>query len=115
MQDELAVVLLPQLPVFGRFRKSLVLEESCDLAHSGSRFLLGGGEVAQRAAVFLREDLDKARPILGPFLEDFLGASAARERRVALDQFLEDRLVGAAEVPQMPGEPALLLGLGENR
>src|SRR5580765_20635 len=81
---------------------------------SGRRFLLRGGELAQGAAIFLGENLEEAHTIIRPLLQDFPGAPATGQLRVAVDQVLEYHLVRLAAVPQMPRELALLLGLGEH-
>src|SRR5262249_24614867 len=67
------------------------------------------------AAVRPREDLDEARAIVRPLLEDFLRAPAAREPRVTLDEVFEYRFIGFAPMPEVARELPLLLGVREHR
>jgi len=68
-----------------------------------------GGQLTQRAAVFVREDLDELAAVFVPALEDLPRLRAAGEARVALDQAARDGFVRLALMPKFACELRLLL------
>src|SRR5690606_16243571 len=110
-QDELAIVLDALLRGFAGFGESFVLDESGDFSHrsrsvgvgSDLRFLLRAlarrMQLAQRAPVLVREDLDEALARRLPVAEDLARPIAAGVLEVVLDQALEDDLVAFTVVP----------------
>src|SRR5262245_10025543 len=77
--------------------------------------LVLGSQLAESAAVFVREHFDEPAAVLGPALEDMLRARAAGVARMPLEQALDVRLVGEALVPQLAPELRFLLLLGGER
>src|SRR5690606_23391145 len=108
---ELAIVLDALLRGFAGFGESFVLDESGDFSHrsrsvgvgSDLRFLLRAlarrMQLAQRAPVLVREDLDEALARRLPVAEDLARPIAAGVLEVVLDQALEDDLVAFTVVP----------------
>jgi len=70
-----------------------------------------GGELAQSAPVLVREHRDELGPELAPALQDLFRARASRVVGVALDEPLDDRLVGSTLVPELARQLRLLFVL----
>ena len=73
------------------------------------------GELAQRAAIFLRKHLDELGAVARPVGENLLRPLGARVSRVVLHQLPEQRFVGGLVVPELARQLRLLLGLGQQR